>query len=86
MSKHFYFSEVLHLVAQSTKLGHKFIGECYELTGSGNHSDKGFVVVLVDRDQKELTLQAFISHAATQPGVGKGWVLRTLPCGLPRSP
>ena len=56
VSKHFYFSEVPCLIAQSTKLGHKLIGECCGLICSGNHSDKGFVIVLVDFDQKKLAL------------------------------
>lgn len=74
LSKHFCLSEASHLIAQSTTLGHKLPGECRGLTGSGNHSDKGFVIVLVDLDQRQVTLGAFVSPAATQQGVGKGWV------------
>lgn len=59
-----------HLTAQSTKLGHMFPGEGYGLTGSGSHSDKGFVIVLVDLDQKEVTLRAFTSHGCYTAGGG----------------
>lgn len=60
--QHFYFLEVLHLMVQRTKLGHKLMGECYGLSSSGNHNDKRCVIVLVGLDQKELALGAHLSH------------------------
>lgn len=42
VSRHFYFSEVPHSMAQRPRLGHMLIGECYGPTGSGNRCDKGF--------------------------------------------